>query len=156
MENKEYRWKIKSLAKDVKEEDAIREFEHIQYMYGEITAKTILKVAADPKSCFHKLFEWDDSKAAQQYRLQQSRVLINNIDIVIVSDNEEQSVPAYEIIKGEQGMEYKNVETFTTDDVEQVKQNTIASLIHLKRKLAIYKQFNSVVGYINNALEELA
>jgi len=155
MEKKEYRWKIKSLAKKVREEDAIKELEHVQYMYGKITAETVLKAASSKKSCLHDMFEWDDSRAAQQYRLQQARILINNIDIVFISENEEQTVPAYEIIRNEQGQEYKNVETFTTDEVEQVKQNTIAALSGLKRKLAIYKQFNSVVGHLNKALEEL-
>jgi len=41
-------------------------------------------VKANPDSESHTLFEWDDTEAAQQYRLYQARNIINSIEISIV------------------------------------------------------------------------
>lgn len=150
-----YEWKIKSFAKKINPDEAIQEIEKAENLYGKITAETILQVASDKKSVLHKLFEWDNSKAAEQYRLQQARTLINNIEVRIISDGAERSIPVYEIVKVDEGQQYKNIEVLTYDEIEQVKENTLRQLNVLKMKLSVYKQFNKVVNHISSAIEEL-
>lgn len=43
---------------------------------GPLTPSRVLKHASSPHSILHARFEWDDSKAAHQYRLAQARALI--------------------------------------------------------------------------------
>jgi hypothetical protein len=43
--------------------------------------KTIVEEASNPESPAHDLFEWDDSKAANEYRLVRARVLLGSFII---------------------------------------------------------------------------
>lgn len=43
------------------------------------TPEEILEKAKDPDSELHKCFEWDDSVAAEKYRLQQARTIMCNL-----------------------------------------------------------------------------
>jgi hypothetical protein len=43
---------------------------------GVLTPEAVVETARDPKNPLHSEFEWDDTKAAEQYRLDQARELI--------------------------------------------------------------------------------
>ena len=47
--------------------------------HGHLTAEMVLNDARDPRSPLHDRFEWDDSTAAEAYRIIQARVLIKTI-----------------------------------------------------------------------------
>ena len=53
-------------------------------MRGELTPEDILADAKHDNSPLHSFFEWSDSAAAQQYRLQQARGLIRSVVAVYV------------------------------------------------------------------------
>ena len=55
---------------------------------GRITPDAVVEDARDPRSPLHSHFEWDDSAAARQYRLDQARALIRTVklEISIVSN----------------------------------------------------------------------
>lgn len=50
---------------------------------GELTAKEILELARPPSSYLHRFFEWDDSVAAERYRLNQARKIIQVLVVEI-------------------------------------------------------------------------
>ena len=63
---------------------------------GYLRASELLDVAADPSSPLHSLFEWDDSKAAHEFRLIQARTLIKRVNVTILADEDRiVHVPAY-------------------------------------------------------------
>jgi hypothetical protein len=49
-----------------------------------LTPKDIVDDAKKKDSPLHDYFEWDDSLAAQQYRIEQARHLLNHIEVTIV------------------------------------------------------------------------
>ena len=53
---------------------------------GRLTPDDVVKAAADEKSPLHPHFEWNDSVAAHQFRLDQARMIIRTVRIV---DNSE-------------------------------------------------------------------
>ena len=54
--------------------EAVRELAaHLYREHGHLTASMLLDAARDPSSPAHDAFEWDDSTAAEAYRLEQSR-----------------------------------------------------------------------------------
>lgn len=57
-----------------------------QKMKGELTPQDVVSDARNPNSPLHSFFEWDDSEAAEQYRLGQARGLIRAVVAVYVSD----------------------------------------------------------------------
>ena len=58
----------------------------IQNLYdrnnGGITAMMVLTAATNKRSALHPKFEWDDSKAGNEYRLEQARRLIRTVRII--------------------------------------------------------------------------
>lgn len=80
------------LQSGAKTEDADAVGQHLEMLRtkfkGELTPKDVVEDARSNNSPLHTFFEWDDSAAAEQYRLQQARGLIRAVVAVITNDNE--------------------------------------------------------------------
>lgn len=50
---------------------------------GLLMVDDVLEEARDPQSILHKHFQWDDDKAAEAYRKQQARQLIQKVTVTI-------------------------------------------------------------------------
>lgn len=48
-----------------------------------LTAEQIITAAKHKKSQLHNLFDWDDNKAGDKWRLHQARILINEVKIIV-------------------------------------------------------------------------
>lgn len=150
---KEYAWKLKGLNKKVDADEAVAELQRITGIYGKLTPEVIVAEAKKPKSPLHTCFQWDDDKAAQQWRLQQARVLINNIEVKIISSGEPVNIGVYEIVNKDDG--YRHIETFTVDEMQVVKESAIRDLVYVKKKLKAYDRFVVAAQNIQYAIEEL-
>lgn len=146
-----YNWKMKGLSKGVSPSDAVKELRRIELKYGKLRPDLILKESISKKAVLHPIFEWDKDKAAYNYNLQQARTIINNIQITVITDGEPKRIDAYEVTSVNEG--YKNIESFTPDDIEYVKRTTLNSLNYLKNKLQTYKEFEKILKHINKAIE---
>jgi hypothetical protein len=146
-----YNWKMKGLSKKVDPSIAANELHRLQNVYGVITPEIIVNESKNPKSVLHPIFEWDDNKAAFNYRLQQARILLNNIQITVTSDGESKEISVFEVTSFKDG--YKSIDTFSPDDIEYVKSGILQQLNYLKVKLKLYKEFNKVLYHINKAIE---
>jgi len=58
---------------------------------GQLTAEALISFAASPDLELHKCFTWDDTEAARQWRLEESRYILRSIEIVI--EREEDTEP---------------------------------------------------------------
>lgn len=70
------------------------ELERIHRSKG-LTPQNVVETARDKKNPLHDYFDWNDSTAAEGFRIRQARDLINSIKIRIDS----RRVPAFENIK---------------------------------------------------------
>lgn len=65
--------------------------EHLEFLReqckGELTPEDVLADAQHDNSPLHSFFEWDDSEAARQHRLNQARGLIRAVVAIYVSDD---------------------------------------------------------------------
>ena len=82
---------VNMLKKDI----LIKEVKKLEGKKGYITPEDLLTEAKNPKSPLHSMFEWDNTKAAREYRLWQARQIIDHIKITI----EEREVGAYHNLK---------------------------------------------------------
>lgn len=146
-----YSWKIKAFAKGIDTLSAVEELNKIQLLHGKITPELIVNQSADADSILHPIFEWDNDKAGHLWRIQQARVLLNNIQVQVISDGEHKEISVYEVTTRDEG--YKSIDTFDSRDVEFVRQSTIRQLTSLKEKLKIYKEFKTVIFYLDKAIE---
>jgi hypothetical protein len=63
---------------------------------GVLSPADVIDAARNPNSAMHSQFEWDDSEAAQAYRLQQARALIRRVKVNVVrSDQEVVHIPSF-------------------------------------------------------------
>lgn len=123
-------------------EEVIKEVLEVEQEQG-LTASNLVEKAKDKNSILHDLFDWDDTIAAEKWRLQQARALINEIKIVVgdktmyafenvnvsVTDaSEREYKPVMEIISNEQ---YRN----------QILKSALNFLNSWKMK---YKQFTEL------------
>lgn len=57
--------------------------ERLTEQKGSVTPEDIVTAARDEASPAHRYFEWNDQKAAQQYRLEQARYILRVIHVEI-------------------------------------------------------------------------
>jgi hypothetical protein len=55
----------------------------IETRTGKLSPIAVIEAAREPDSPLHGYFEWDDSKAAEQYRLDQARCLIRSVQFEV-------------------------------------------------------------------------
>ena len=60
----------------------IRGFLRKRFPGGCYTAEQVVAAAESSRSPIHRYFQWDDRRAAQLYRVQQARVMINCLVVV--------------------------------------------------------------------------
>ena len=78
----EIKWKTGSRV-TAAPEDAYRILEKVRTKNnGNITPAEVVKVSKPKRSPLHNEFEWDDSVAGEQYRLDQARYIIRSIEVV--------------------------------------------------------------------------
>ena len=60
--------------------------------HGVITPEMVLARGRDPASPLHSLFDWDDSQAAEKFRLLQARGLIRRVKVSVIRASTEAKV----------------------------------------------------------------
>ena len=94
-----YQWKKASYIK-VDANVAGQVCEELTNTVG-LTAETLLEASRDEGAPLHKEFEWDDSLAAEQYRMQQARHIINCLCIKVEDKTEEPVRAFFTIVESE-------------------------------------------------------
>jgi hypothetical protein len=62
---------------------------------GDLKPSAVLAEARKKTSVLHRMFEWNDTKAAEKYRLFQARELIASVQYVYVVNQHKYSAPMY-------------------------------------------------------------
>lgn len=86
-----YQWKYSAFPLDA---DVVgKHIEKLEKKNGAVTAQMLLESARSEKSEVHDLFEWDDTVAAEKYRLQQAGAVIRCLAMVEDQIDENQNRP---------------------------------------------------------------
>lgn len=64
----------------------------------DLTPNAVVEAAKDENSPLHECFDWNNKTAAENWRKQQARRLINMIEIEIINNNDIMYVPAFESV----------------------------------------------------------
>ena len=136
-------WKIKGIYKA----DAQKVADEIGD--GKVTPHEVLEKARDENSEFHKCFEWDDSVAAEKYRLQQARQIIINL-VYAPKTKEEEPVRCFQITT--ERCTYQPTKQFLVQENEyqSLLARAKAELESFKRKYATLTELESVFEAIEN------
>jgi hypothetical protein len=147
-----YKWKSGSRIKaDAQKSGEL--FEQLSNTSEGLTARTLLNANIPEDAPLHSEYEWDNEKAADSWRLHQSRHFINSIAIVTVSakTKEETEVRAFHIVT--EPHTYEPLTTIIQNPVkhEKLLDNAKAELLAFERKYKELKELTPVF----KAIEEV-
>lgn len=75
--------------------DAAAALDQLADEQGRLTPETVVRAAEAQRHPLHDYFEWDDSIAGHQHRLNQARTLIRSVQVHIKTEKREISVSAF-------------------------------------------------------------
>jgi hypothetical protein len=132
------------------------ELQTIYEQHGVLTPRLVLEEARAPEHPLHSRFEWDDTLAAESWRLEQAHHLIMRVRIVYIEGthkNGPQRIRAFHSMPD--GAGYKPAAEIAADEFlsELVLQEMERSWFALKRK---YGHFAEFIKLIRQALDESA
>jgi len=136
------------------------------YLYGlfgerenTLTTHEVLSAARPKFSPIHNHFDWDDSEAAEKYRLWQARSLLNRLEVVVIYQDEEKSVKAFHNVHLEESEDtdepnrvYITVDTLAESEYFR-RQKLEEALTKIKGWQKQYHDFKEL-GIIFGAIEE--
>jgi len=111
---------------------------------GHLRPKTIVDEARDHRSELHKHFEWSNTRAAESYRLQQARDLVNHIVEVRIINKKKVDTRAFvSVTDKECGKVYVTFEQGVTDQDyrRQLLSKALTTLDNLKYLIEEYLNY---------------
>lgn len=144
------KWSVSGVFKA----DANKCYEEIQEIGEEVKPEQVLEKARDSESELHKCFDWDDSSAAEKYRLHQARLVINHL-IVVKRDVEEEKEPVQfrVMLKNDTAREsgYKQTLVMVRDEDEYKKmlEQAYRELHSFKQKYSCLSELSEILALID-------
>lgn len=130
--------------------------------HGTLTPEMVLNESRDKNAVLHPCFEWDDEKAAENYRLHQAGQIIRNVTVKIEREKKPpQFIRAYVNIKDNENHEKGkyvslNIAMKNKDYKTQVLQNAMYELKTFKNKYSSYVEFDKVFLAIDELTSKLS
>lgn len=123
--------------------------EQIENENGSVTKERFLEASRPEDSVTHSLFEWDDAKAAEAYRLDTSKRIINCLRISYINDkSEECKVRAFvNVSEFSEKAQYESIEIILQQ--EDKRANYLA---RIKQELDNYIRRNSHIEELADIL----
>ena len=149
---KKYSWRH---GKSVSAQVAGEVMEKIEKRDGMLTKESFLEESRPADAPTHNLFEWDDTAAAEKFRLEQSRLAIADIVVTIVKADEPVKRHAFvNVIAGKHNKaEYSSIEIAMEDESKRkaVLQNAFDELKAFEQKYSEYKELAGVFAEAHKA-----
>lgn len=125
---------------------------------GRLTPQDLVEEARPIDSPIHKGFEWDDAKAAENYRRHQASIMIRAIVVreseVIENGREDVSVKIFNL--PEKGGSYESLRTILLDEdkAENLLARAKEELGYFRKKYSQIQRLSKVISAINEVLSE--
>lgn len=148
-----YEWKKGAHTKGIEAEKVGRALEQIRKKNGgTITADLVLAAARRESSPLHAWFEWDDTAAARQYRLEQARGLIRSVVVRIVGDEKDERVVRAFVNLGE-GPEYEEIHSVlaSVDRRALMLDRAFRELERIRKEFGDFEELAGIFAAIDEA-----
>ena len=140
----EAEWRVRSLFKA----DASKVADEIGY--DKVTPQEVLDKARDENTELHKCFEWEDSVAAEKYRLRQASDIIRNL-VFIKKKKEDEPIRCFQITTEKNTYQPTQMFLVQEDEYQALLKRAKAELESFKRRYATLTELESIF----EAIEEL-
>lgn len=155
--NAEYQWS-EGVSAQVRKADikqVLKELRWIEENNGEITPALVVEAARDTDSVLHPYFEWNNQKAADQWRVRQASAILGAIEVKIIKEGKPIRMQAYQINRvpfhKQAETTYSRFTTLTEENQTWIKQKALGDLVRIKNKLQA-NGFESAIPYIEKAI----
>ena len=158
-----YQWKVENVY-PVDAQDAGEFIKGIEDREGVVTADRVLDESRPKEALLHACFEWDDPKAAEAYRLYQSRKLIGNLVKVTAQPSlEAEAEPEPKCVRAFLNVSptskkgrYRSVETALADEDNRnvVLENARMELRCFRAKYSNLLELSKVFDAIDEVLKQ--
>lgn len=129
---------------------------------GTLNAPDIVEEARDKNSPLNEYFEWEDSEAAEKWRIQQARQLINTIQVVVNYDHTSKTQRAFLSVNETPQGEEKNKVYVTIERVlnepelrAQIIYNALREMDYWKSKYAEYTELSNIFKSVDKTKKKL-
>lgn len=125
---------------------------------GLVEPVNVVEAARDPQSPLHRYFEWDDTAAAQAYRLVQARKLIARVRVVVVDHGPSMVNVSIVSPSGEPRRGYLPITRVASDPdlCAQAMADARRGIAAYRVRLSAFEQARDVVAHLDQALGKLA
>lgn len=135
------------------------EFDRLLKKHGVLTPEIIIDAAKDKRSKLHPFFEWNNAKAAHQWRLEQASMYLRKIKVTVERDGSDPvSARAFICIRRaddetDRG-EYHPIERVLNDEemCNQMLESAYSELRSFQRKYRTLRQLAPVMEAIDETL----
>ncbi len=111
-----------------------------------LTASMVIEEAKHKTSVLHGAFEWDDSKAAHEWRLHSARHLMRSVEIVSTNaEGDVRNLPAFVFVKTESGPQYESLARVLSDEELRI-QVLNKALKEFEQWQQRYKEYEEFLG----------
>ena len=154
-----YRYEWRNTHFSVKPDDAAAEICRIQQKYGAVTHSNLLDESRDENAVMHRCYEWDDAKAAEKFRLQQSKMILSSLVVVYEpagpSEEKKIEVRAFQNVSEERDGSFLHIDTVLADYdlTDIVMRRAMNELAAFKKKYADLEALSGVFSAIDVVME---
>jgi hypothetical protein len=116
--------------------------ESLEHTVG-LTKETLLEASRSEDAPLHDEFEWDDAVAAEKHRLEQSHRIIQDLRVVRMDVNTEETVIHKAFVTVENTRHARRFESVTALAADPVKSNSMLA-VALKELSQFKRKYNSL------------
>lgn len=154
---KQYAWKDGArfpISADV----AANELKRIKRVEGVLKAQVVVDHARDAASPLHRCFQWDDTEAANRFRLHQARCLMHNV--YTVKWKEDEATPdkpfVFNVATEEEGRSYKTASEIMDDRpaYDYLLANALAIIKGWRKRFAHIKELEPIHREVDKLTDE--
>lgn len=141
------KWKYDNLIKA----DANQIASEIEEIGEEVTAAQIVEKARDERSELHKCFEWDDSIAAEKYRLEQARYILRVLVIQHPEEDKAENPPIryFQKTNNNEGFKPSKIIFHKQDEYQALLKRAWEELRAFKQKYSMLQELDEILALID-------
>lgn len=124
---------------------------------GKVMPERVVELAKDRHHPLHKYFEWNDKVAGHEYRVEQAREMIREIEIVVLTADESYKVRAFQPRRyvGRDGGGYMPTDEITAAEYPMLLRRVQADMLALKARYEHLAEFATLVRHTLLGEEEV-
>lgn len=124
-------------------------FGEVYYSLKKRTPEELLAVARKRSSPLHRLFEWNDHRAAHQHRLVQARIMVNSLQVDIMTPKGKTATVVAFIRSSRHGRPHIATPEASSEEVNGAMQECWREMLRFRRLYKNLEIASTVVAAIN-------